>query len=154
MLSEFLVQEVAAPSPHERELAHESSLRLAQHILPAHDIQMQIVDELGVVEILSIPAPALQMFSRILYEMGQGNALTLIPIDAELTTNQAADLLNVSRPYLIRLLEAGKIPFHRVGTHRRLYFKDLRIYKQDIKEKQRHALQDLADEAQELGLGY
>jgi excisionase family DNA binding protein len=86
--------------------------------------------------------------------MAQGNAVTIFPIHAQLTTQEAADVLNVSRPFLVKLLEDGKIPFHRVGTHRRINFRDLMTFKEATEKSQQQAMAALAAEAQELGLGY
>ena len=72
----------------------------------------------------------------------------------ELTTHEAAKLLNVSRPHLVKLLEEGKIPFHKVGTHRRVYREDVLEYKDHRREEAEEAMQNLTDQAQELGLGY
>lgn len=90
----------------------------------------------------------------MLSQIAQGNAVTLLPIPAELTTQEAANLLNVSRPHLVKLLEAGEIPFHKVGTHRRVRFEDLMRYKEHINQKRMEALDELAAQAQELNLGY
>lgn len=90
----------------------------------------------------------------VLTEIGQGNAVSIIPIHAELTSQEAADLLNVSRPFLVKLLEKGDIPFHKTGTHRRVRYQDVIEYKQRIDAERRKALEDLAAQAQELGMGY
>lgn len=103
---------------------------------------------------IRIPASALPLIADLLAELAQGNGVDIIPVHAELTTQQAADLLNVSRPYFVQLLERGDIPFHRVGTHRRVRHADLVAYRQRVDAKRARALKALSAEAQRLGMGY
>ena len=103
---------------------------------------------------MTIPASALRLLGTILTEMAQGNAITLTPIHAELTTKQAADLLNVSRPFLCKLIDNNEIPHRKVGRHRRVKFTDLMDYKRQTDEARSQTLDELVAQAQELGMGY
>jgi excisionase family DNA binding protein len=143
------------PTPHEVALAEASSRVLAQH-LPSQpaDAQLRLVEDGQETEVVTVPAAALALFVRLLQEMARGHAVTLLPLHAELTTQQAADLLNVSRPYLVRLLEDGQISYRKVGTHRRVQLRDVLAYKERTDTDRRAALDELAAEAQRLGLGY
>lgn len=85
-------------------------------------------------------------------ELVRGNGIALFPVSAQLTTQQAAERLNVSRPYLIKLLEQGEIPFHMTGTHRRIYLRDLLEFKAGRDAAARDALNQLSNEAQHLGI--
>lgn len=103
---------------------------------------------------LVLPKAATRLLAHLLTEMGQGHAVTLIPVHAELTTQQAADFLNISRPHLIHLLEKEEIRFHKVGTHRRIKFADLETYKKSFEDKARASMDELVRQAQELEMGY
>lgn len=142
------------PTENETLVAQDTSRRLLRLLDEEGDVKVKILENKEIDEVVVIPNSAMRMLLHILTEMGNGNAVTLTPIHAELSTQQAADLLNVSRPFLVQLLENGEIPFRKVGTHRRVTFKDLMYYKNDIKEKRRRALAELTAEAQELDMGY
>ena len=103
---------------------------------------------------VTLPGEALHLLIRVLTHMANGHAVTVLPLQAELTTQQAADQIGVSRPYLVRLLEDGKIPFHKVGTHRRVRAADVMEYKAKRRGESRRLLDELARDAQDLGLGY
>lgn len=103
---------------------------------------------------LILPGQVMQLLLNILAEIAQGNAVNLIPIHAELSTQQAANLLNVSRTYLVKLLEQGELPYHKVGTHRRILAQDLLTYKQQVDTQRHQALDELTALSQELGMGY
>jgi excisionase family DNA binding protein len=103
---------------------------------------------------LVLPKSATRLIAHLLTEMAQGNAVTIIPIHANLTTQEAADYLNVSRPYLIGLLEAGKINFQMVGTHRRVRFEDLMTFKKTSERRRLEIMDELAAQSQAEGMGY
>lgn len=108
----------------------------------------------GEEETVEVPAEAFRLFVRILAEMANGNAVTIVPVHAELTTQQAADILNVSRPYLVQLLEEGKIPHRKVGTRRRIRVEEMLLYKQADDAERQKTLDELTAEAEKLDLGY
>ncbi len=140
------------PDPQSVHLALESSAALTRllHDHPEQDrahVRMDGTD-------LILPRRALELLRNLLAEMAQGNAVTILPVHAELTTQEAANLLNVSRPHLVKLLEEGQLLFTRVGTHRRISLADLMAYKHRRDEQSKAALQALTDQAQALGMGY
>lgn len=153
LLSEF--EEPVAPTPDDTRLAQESSRLLAKlREKTSGNVRLRIQSENEPEETVAIPRSAFRLLADILTEMAKGNAVTLIPIHAELTTQQAADLINVSRPFLIEQLEKGTIPYRKVGKHRRVLFQDLMAYKQTMDRNRLKALDELANQAQELGMGY
>lgn len=106
----------------------------------------------GLAQSVRVPVEAFELFLEILGQMANGNAVTIVPVHAELTTQEAADILNVSRPFLIKLIEEGKLPFRLVGTHRRIKMADLMAHKETDLAERKAAVDDLAAEAQKLGL--
>jgi excisionase family DNA binding protein len=148
--------EAVTPTEREAQLAEASSRALSSFVRDREESQTITVhpEDGSREEAVTIPAVAFRLLVTILAQMAQGNAVTLIPVHAELTTQEAADLLNVSRPYLVKLLDAGEIPHRKVGTRRRVLFKDIAAYKKRIDEARRRALDELAAQAQELKMGY
>lgn len=144
------------PTAADAQLALESSRRLTEILAarPAKSLQVRIEPENEPAESISIPVTAFRLLNGILAEMAKGNSVTLIPVHAELTTQQAAEILNVSRPFLIEQLEKGSISYRKVGTHRRVLFKDLMQYKRTMDRNRLNALDELSAVDQELGLGY
>lgn len=108
----------------------------------------------GQAEDLVLPGPVLQLLLDILSEMAKGNAISLVPIHHELSTQEAANLLNISRPHLVSLLEKGELLFRKVGAHRRVLAKDVLEYKARVSGLRQAALDELAVLSQEHGMGY
>ena len=143
--------DTVSPDDVDQKQVTESSRQLAQ-LLSGRRKKSLCVTIDG--EDCEIPLAALRMLKDLLVQLSLGNSVTLMPIHAELTTQEAADLLSVSRPYLVSLLESGKITFHKAGSHRRIVLKDLLAYKKQQELESDAAMAELAREAQELGLGY
>ncbi len=147
--------EALTPTPEEAALAQVSSRRLTRFLsrgIKRKEFQLRICteNEADEEETVSIPVSAFRLLNDILTEMAQGNAVTIIPIHAELTTQQAADILNVSRPFLIEQLEKNVIPHRKVGTHRRVLFQDLMDYKKQMDRQRLETLEKLAQTVAEL----
>jgi len=140
------------PDGQSVDLARDSSAALAKLLRekPEEDRAQVRMDGLDLI----LPRKAIELLRDILAEMAQGNAITLMPIQAELTTQEAANMLNVSRPHLIKLLESGELPYFKVGTHRRVRLNDLLNYKARRSVDSEQALQALVDQAQDLDMGY
>ena len=103
---------------------------------------------------IALPDEAVRVLVRVLAHMADGDAVTVLPVHAELTTQEAADFLSVSRPHVVKLVEMGALPFRKVGTHRRVLLSDLLEYQQRDQARRRAVLDELTREAQELGLDY
>ena len=126
---------------------------LSRCVRPSHPLTLR-VREAGQEKPLELPAGAVTMLMEILEAMAAGRGVTLVPENAELTTVQAADVLNVSRPFLIKLLEENALPHRTVGKHRRIRMEDVMAHKSRIDRDREAVLDQLAREAQEQGLGY
>lgn len=141
------------PGDADARLASRAARRLGEYLTthPGTD-PVKIQGELAGDDALVVPRSAAVLLAQILATLANGEGVQVMPDTAELTTQQAADFLNVSRPHLIKLLEAGDITYRRVGTHRRIRFPDLREYKRRDDLTRRKAADELTQLTQELGL--
>lgn len=143
------------PTAEEVALAKLSSQELSAVLETNGEIQdFNVVGKDGETHQVKMPASAVKLMIEVLTQLGQGNSVNITPIHAELTTQEAADILNMSRPTLIKLLDSGDIPHSRTGNRRKVAFVDVMNYKQDIDAKRLAALDELTALDQELGLGY
>lgn len=148
------IPDTVTPTGEESRFAEESGRRLVKYLDRSKATVKVAVQENGKVgEPIVVPMAAFRLFTDILNAMARGDAVTLIPRHAELTTQQAADLLNVSRPFVVKLLEQKKLPYHMVGTHRRIKFQDLLDFKRASDAERRRAIEELIEEGQDLNMG-
>ena len=140
------------PSAEDVALARESGRALSTVLQTRADTQqIDFHDDKGAVRTVRIPTSALRLLLEVLTEIGQGNAVSVIPIHAELTTQEAADVLGISRSTLVRMLEAGELPFERIRRHRRLYLSDVLEYRERQRRASDEALSDMVADAQAMG---
>jgi excisionase family DNA binding protein len=138
---------------HEPVTAMESEqpiLRKIERILRHSECEPKIVGSDG--EEIPLPESLSALLGQIVSQLTHGNAVRVASIHEELTTQEAADILNVSRPYLIKLLEEGTIPFVKTGTHRRIRFNDLMEYKRYRDVERTRAINEIAQISQDAGL--
>ncbi|KWR89645.1 excisionase family DNA-binding protein [Cupriavidus sp. IDO] len=150
------IREVTPPQMTEREL---EMARVAQRcIMEALDhsraAAITLTTDTGEHLSVDVPPAALKLIGQLLGAMGEGRPITLMPAKREFTTVEAANFLNVSRPFVIKEIEQGKLPHRMVGTHRRIAFEDLVAYAKAMRERQAAALDRMAENARELGLDY
>lgn len=141
------------PNQAEVEQAKESSRTLSKYT-DVDRVQLSLRGSNGESDDLVLPGHVLQILLDVLSEVSQGNAISLIPYRQEISTQDAANLLNVSRPFLVGLLENNAIPFRKVGAHRRVLLKDVLAYKERIDQHRSQALDELAALSQEEDMGY
>ncbi|MCX8829690.1 helix-turn-helix domain-containing protein [Vibrio parahaemolyticus] len=116
--------------------------------------RINVVDKQGQAHEVMIPASALNLMIEVLTQLGQGNSVSITPIHAELTTQEGADMLNMSRPTFIKLLDSNEIPFTRTGNRRKVAFADLMEYKEQLEKRRLASLDELSQLDQDLGMGY
>ncbi len=144
-------EEVKRPSKEEQKTAMESYDPLKAVIEQIRSDNPEIeIEETG--EKIKIPLSALKFLAKVVEEISKGNPVSILPIAAEMTTQAAADFLGCSRPHLVKLLENGKIPFTKVGKHRRVKFEDIAEYRKQMKINQEAALIEMMHTDEDSGL--
>lgn len=146
-----ILEEVKRPTKQEQKAAMESYDTLTALIdqLQTENPEIEIEETK---EKIRIPLMALKLLAKILKETGRGKPVSIVPVATEITTQAAADLLGSSRPHLIKLLEEGKIPFTKVGKHRRIRYEDVINYKKKMKAAQKRLLIEIMKSDEESGL--
>ncbi len=155
MFTPELIEPLA--TDREADLAKVAQRCLMAALDHSHAQRIALVDESGALTdapVLELPPQALRFFADMLGLMAQRRPVMLVPQSHELTTQDAAALLNVSRPFVIKEIEAGRLRCRKVGRHRRIEFEELRRYQAAQREQSEKALQELTNLSQDLGLGY
>lgn len=145
-------------SPEEAEQAKTAQRCIMAALDHSRAYRIAVLDESGQpaddMPSIAVPPRVLRLFADLLGRMSQRQPVALVTYKYELSTQEAAMVLNVSRPFVVKEVEAGKIPFRKVGTHRRILFEDLMAYQAKSRQNSELALAELAQEAQDLNLGY
>jgi excisionase family DNA binding protein len=142
------------PSMHDMQLAAASRQTLAALTQTTGDLTITVTVDKGAASEMRIPDSALRILFVALSEMAFGNGMSLLPLNAELTTQPAAELPNVSRPYLVGLLKKGEMPFRFVGNQPWVRLQEVMAYKARSDADRSTALDELARLGQEVGIGY
>ncbi len=144
--------ETITPSTQDAQVARTSSATLATLLKENGDNQAQLrLANLSETEII-LPASLVRMVYTALQEMAKGHSVALLPIEKELTTHQAAKLMRVSRPSLIKLLDEGKLPYRKVGAHRRVRYEDVQKYLENERTRRLKVMEELIEETERLNL--
>jgi excisionase family DNA binding protein len=140
------------PTARDSAIARDSGERLSRYARHNRPLTMRVESEHE--QPIQLPAGAVTLLLDILEAMAAGRGIAIIPENAELTTVEGAELLNVSRPFLIKLLDEGAIPHRKVGAHRRIRMEDVMNYKAKIDAEREAVLDQLVADAQEHDMGY
>jgi len=145
------IENIEKPTKQEQKTAMASYSALATVLKQLKSEEPEIeVEETK--EHIKIPIKALRLLSDILEAMSKGQPISIVPMAAEVTTQKAAEILGCSRPFLVKLLEEGKIPFTKIGRHRRVKMEDVLVYKEEQKKEQKKHLIEMMQKDEELGL--
>lgn len=144
----------APMTEREQEMARVAQRCIMESLDRSKAAEIVLMSDDGELPPVSLPPNSLRLIAQVLGALSEGKTVTVVPAERELSTLEAAHLLNVSRPFLIKQMEAKKLPYKLVGSHRRVTFEDLMVYRQQMKAGQMDALQRLADDAADLNLDY
>ena len=148
---------VFLPTAEDSKQAKDSSRVLAQALANYSDddrVRMTIQGSSGTNDELVLPGDIMNLLLHVLTQVSQGNAISLMPMHQEISTQQAADLLSVSRPHLVKLLEQGNIPFRKVGSHRRVKLTDVMDYRGTVDKERNKTLDELSQLSQDMGMDF
>jgi len=150
------IQQVLPPpmSPREVEMAQAAQRCIMQALDRSHTAAITLTTTDGSHPTVELPPAALKLIGQLLGAMSDGRPVTLVPSRQEFSTVEAANFLNVSRPFVIKEIEQGRLPHRKVGTHRRVAAEDLLAYAREMRKRQEQALDRMAENARELGLDY
>jgi len=150
------VREVSSPllSAEDRDMVRAAQRCIMASLDHSRAASITVTTDTGESPTVEVPPTALKLIGQLLGAMSEGRAVMLVPAQQELTTVEAANFLNVSRPFVIKEIESGRLPHRKVGSHRRIAFDDLMAYAQKMREQQAGALERMAENARELGLEY
>ncbi len=141
-------------SPHEVEMARAAQRCIMGALDHSRAAAIMLTTTDGSQPMVELPPSALKLIGQLLGALSEGRPVTLMPSKQEFSTVEAANFLNVSRPFVIKEIEEGRLPHRKVGTHRRVAFEDLVAYAREMRKRQEHALERMAENARALGLDY
>lgn len=153
-LERFRRLQPAEMSPEELEMARAAQRCIGESLDRSRAASIMLTSDDGELPPVQLPTKALRLIGEVLGALSERQAVTIVSAKREMSTIEAAHYLNVSRPFVIREIAAGRLPHHMVGTHRRIPFDELHAYKERMHGDRKTALQRLADDASELGLEY
>ena len=141
-------------SQAESEIAKVAERLLMESLDHSRAAVIKVECDNGEMPAVEVPPQALRLIAQLLGAMSERKPIMLMPAKQELSTVEAANFMNVSRPFIIKEIDEGRIPYRMVGTHRRIQFDDLKKYAEEMRAQQKNALDRMAENARELGLDY
>ena len=141
-------------SPKDIEMARVAQRCIMEALDHSRAVLITLTTDTGEHPVVEVPPAALKLIGQLLGAMSEGRPISLVASSQEFSTVEAAHFLNVSRPFVTKEIDAGRLPYRMVGTHRRVAFEDLIAYARRMRERQEVALERMVENARELGLEY